>query len=1448
MGKKLGSISQNTAFILGRIAYIRKPIQYSMNKKILSILSAALCYTLSYGQNTENFTFFKGDTLAGFDIQSAHQEAIRDHCHGKEITNFIRLKENAYVAARYNMPHLIHKKSIPIPVILNGPCNNIDFESGTFSGWTGAVGSNNNSTAALTILSPGISTLGINSPETSCSYHTLVTSAAGTDPYSGQPMLDPAGGSYAVRLGGEFLNYDGTFPCNTGDPSTFASGGEILQQTFLVTPSNALFTYSYSVVMDQINHSAGQQPYFRVEVLDSSGNITNPCQQYYVIADPSGLTPPGFINSPATDQFGGTVYYLPWTSNALNLASYLGHNVTVRFTAAGCVLGGHFCYAYIDASCGPVSITPTHPHICLGQNDTLTAPGSGGVGTYAWHTLPTGNAGIVGSTTNQTVVVNANGTYEVNITYPNGCSYKIDTTITFHTVLSNITPTSATCNGLHNGTASVTPSGGSSPYTYSWSPAPGSGQGTPNVTGLGAGTYTVNITDNTGCASQATVNIVQPTPLVAAGNTTNVACNGGSNGSTGVTASGGTASYTYSWTPSGITTPVISNLTAGIYTCAITDSHGCTATSIDTVKQPAVLVGTPGVLNVSCNGGATGADSVLVSGGTSLYSYAWSPSGGTGSKATGLSSGTYTCTITDAHGCSTAVTSTVNQAPPIVYSTASVPTPCGGHTGSATITASGGTGTLTYSWSPIAGATNSVTIVTAGVYTVTVSDANNCTKVVQIPVSNTGGPNETLAHNTNVTCFGGTNGSVGVVGSGGTGTLTYSWSPAGGSGLTDTVANGMPAGSYLITVVDASGCQTTLADTIKQPAQIAATNTTTNVSCFGGSNGQIALTTTGGNPGYGYTWSPSGGSSATANGLISGTYTCSITDTKGCTGSATVTITQPTVLAVWDTTYATSCFGGNNGSVSVTPSGGTPGYTYIWSPAVGTTPSISGLTAGTYTCTVADNKGCVNIVALTVAQPTAVTGVNTPTAVACHGGANGSAVIAPTGGTPGYSYLWSPSGGSAASASGFTAGNYTCLVTDAHGCTFSSTITITQPAVLTVPDTFQRVTCNGLTNGSATVTPAGGNGGYTYSWSPSGGTNNVATGLGANTYTCLVTDTKGCTGSAVVTVTQPTAIVSTINPASEKCFGGNTVSDTVHVSGGTGAYSYSWSPSGGTAAIASGLTAGTYTCSVTDANGCVKTQTVTITQPTAITGTTSSTSAICLSLNGTASVIANGGTGPYTYSWSAGGSTASNVSGLGAGTYSCSITDNQGCRITVPVTVGHGSNAISANFTATPMTGYPPLPVVFTNASSPSAITWFWNFGDGSTSSNQNPSTTFTSPGTYTVTETVTDVNGCDSTFSDVIIVKEPLSSLTVPNVFTPNGDGDNDEFKVTYTSIDVYDIKIYDRWGVLMAHFTHPWLGWDGKTFQGANASDGTYYYVISATGTDGKTYTPSGYLSLHR
>ena len=260
------------------------------------------------------------------------------------------------------------------------------------------------------------------------------------------------------------------------------------------------------------------------------------------------------------------------------------------------------------------------------------------------------------------------------------------------------------------------------------------------------------------------------------------------------------------------------------------------------------------------------------------------------------------------------------------------------------------------------------------------------------------------------------------------------------------------------------------------------------------------------------------------------------------------------------------------------------------------------------------------------------------TNVSCNGGSNGSASVTPSGGAGGYTYSWSPSGGTAATATGLSAGIYTVTVTDANGCTTTQGFTITQPTALVATAAAQtNVSCNGGANASATVSVSGGTSGYTYSWAPSGGTAATATGLASGTYTVTVTDANGCTTTQNFTITQPTVLLATAAAQTNvSCNGGSNGSATVGVSGGTSSYTYAWAPSGGTAATASGLRAGTYTVTVTDANGCTATQNFTITQPTAINFTTTVLSGYDYNTGYSETIVTSGGTGSKTYAVTAG--------------------------------------------------------------------------------------------------------------------------------------------------------------------------------------------------------------------
>ena len=349
-----------------------------------------------------------------------------------------------------------------------------------------------------------------------------------------------------------------------------------------------------------------------------------------------------------------------------------------------------------------------------------------------------------------------------------------------------------------------------------------------------------------------------------------------------------------------------------------------------------------------------------------------------------------------------------------------------------------------------------------------------------------------------------------------------------------------------------------------------------------------------------------------------------------------------------------SCFGGSNGSATVTPSGGTSPYTYSWAPSGGTGSTASGLIAGTYICTITDAVSASVTSTFTITQPPvlSVTAAS-QTNVSCFGGSNGAASInTPTGGAGGYTYNWTPgnpTGDGTVSVTGLSATTYTCTVTDANSCVASQSFTVTQPTAISVtPASQTNVSCFGGSNGAASInTPTGGAGGYTYNWTPGTPTGDgtvSVTGLAAGTWTCTVTDANGCVASQNFTVTQPTAI--SVTPASQtnvSCFGGSNGAASINTpTGGAGGYTYNWTPGNptgdGTVSV-TGLSATTYTCTVTDANSCVASQSFTVTQPTAISVTPASqTNVSCFGgSNGAASInTPTGGAGGYTYNWTPG--------------------------------------------------------------------------------------------------------------------------------------------------------------------------------------------------------------------
>ena len=396
------------------------------------------------------------------------------------------------------------------------------------------------------------------------------------------------------------------------------------------------------------------------------------------------------------------------------------------------------------------------------------------------------------------------------------------------------------------------------------------------------------------------------------------------------------------------------------------------------ITEPALLTAAPSSTQSTC-GASNGTASVVAGGGVAPYSYSWT-SGGNGSTENNLAAGSYDVTVTDANGCTQTVTAVVADAPgPVATASVTANVLCnGGNNGSASVVAVGGTAPLSYSWT--SGGTSSVeNNLAAGIYTVTVTDANGCISVDNITITE-----PTLMTNLNTSgnllCNGDNTGWATITVAGGTGAYSYTWTPGGLGSATD--AN-LAAGNYSVVVTDANGCSVNAAFTISEPAVLTTNMTATDVFCNGGNNGTATISANGGVSPYTYLWSTTE-TSSTAINLNAGVYFVTVTDANGCTTNSSATIAEPTALTSSTTFSNVLCNGGNDGSASVTATGGTAPYTYLWSKTE-TTASINNLTAGSYTVVITDANNCTSSATVTISEPTALQASTSHTNVSCNG-------------------------------------------------------------------------------------------------------------------------------------------------------------------------------------------------------------------------------------------------------------------------------------------------------------------------------------------------------------------------------------------------------------------------------------------------------------------------------
>ena len=1004
--------------------------------------------------------------------------------------------------------------------------------------------------------------------------------------------------------------------------------------------------------------------------------------------------------------------------------------------------------------------TVTHDVDCYGSNEgaaSVSASGGTAPYTYEWST---------GEHTASISNLQA-GTYQVTVKDNIGvCEDVQSVTISQPAqITSSFSVTNVDCNGNATGAATVTPSGGTSPYNYQWDSNAG-GSTSPSVSGLHAGNYTVTITDAHSCTHENTVTISEPAALtVDSVQLINPSCNGYSDGQIIIhNTHGGTSPYNYAWNVPG-TSSTQTGLQAGDYFATITDANGCTLTNSPNafvLTDPAEITASATVTDASCYGYNNGSASLSISGGTPSYTVQWdaAANGQTGLTANNLVSGTYSYTITDAHTCTKTDSVEINQPAEITIVIDSVNNAhCGNSDGNAHVTASGGTGTLSYSWntSPVQTG-QTLSNVPTGSYIVEVTDQNSCSNTETISISDENGPVVTVTDTNHVTCYGLNDGSATVSGSGGTGSLSYAWSSSSNTGTTET---NLAAGNYTVTVSDEAGCSSTASFTINQPSQLNSVVSVTNASCFGYNDGEASISTSGGTPPYSYQWDANTGNQtgATATNLTAGSYSVTLTDANACPQVLNANVSQPDAVSI-DSISITepSCFGYTDGQANIVSiSGGTTNsgmYNVQWSTSpVQTGYTANNLSAGTYTVTATDDHTCTATTTINISQP-AILHIDSfsVTEPSCFGYTNGNATVYVSGGTASssYNYTWNDNlSQTTQTANNLQANTYEVTVTDDHTCSVSGNVTINQPSELTSSTSYQNVKCFGENNGYATVEANGGTSPYNYTWS------NTQTGdsiydLVAGWYIVTITDEHLCTKKDSVLISQPDLLEvnGTVNDAS--CFGYNDGFINITVTGGTNPYQYSWSNGDNTEDIYAGV--GTYTVEVTDLNSCTASNSFTINQPDSISVSFNITNSHCQQSDGQIEVLPSGGTPDYSYTWSASANTGNDsiAQNLPAGTYYVTIVDENYCSLETSATI---SDLFAAQIAITDSAnnkcygdtlGYAVVSVI-SGGTAPFSYEWFDENGNQITYPDTNRIENL-SAGNYSVQ--VIDDAGCVSSYN----------------------------------------------------------------------------------------------------
>ncbi len=1031
-----------------------------------------------------------------------------------------------------------------------------------------------------------------------------------------------------------------------------------------------------------------------------------------------------------------------------------------KFTISGLNTGQIFSFNVTDVNGCPASYASTAQGYLGPPNADFASVGPFCDNSPAVNLNPVISGGVFsgsGIVGNQFNPVNAgcgvhNITYEVN----NGnCAASVTKTVKVYCPsIDSIQVSPISCFGDCDGTIKVfdnlsdqvSINGG-----LSWQPI------NTVYTGLCSGPIQIKVKDLLGCGiDDSTYTLNAPLEITLNAVIQDVKCKDQSDGEIHLNVSGGNGNYQYSWSHNPLLNAASAvNLSHGNYSVTVTDAKGCQKTGNFILTNPSQILSLlADISDVQCKGDANGNIDVMVSGGVSPYIYNWSINANTGNQSTAnnLSANTYYLTVTDNRLCE--LDTFFNILEPLQLLEVSQvniqDALCHGqHNGSAEVTISGGNQPYAYLWDDQNQQTTALANgLSASNYTVIIEDANHCIIDTTITIE------EPLPLNANyifahVACYGENSGLIKINASGGVSPYQYSWG-GGIVGNTSDLAENLSPGMYHCTITDANGCTNVLSNiSISSPSAPLTLNPNHDeTTCIGGSDGKASVNAQGGWQPYSFEWDANTGNQTTdtAYGLSVGTYFVTVKDYWGCIKDTFVYVSEPQKITISIETDSVSCYNGSDGIAQVIPGNGVSPYTFLWDVNANNQVSdiANNLSAGTYYVTVSEANGCEHDTMVTIKEPLKITANIQVIQPVCPAN-NGSATILPVGGNGIFNYQWDVNTGNqiTQTAINLSGQTYQVTITDQKNCVLDTFVNITEIVQLRLNPTIINASCFALNNGEILLNPSHGNAPFNYVWSANVSffNNNHAEHLLADNYSVTVTDVDGCVKDSLIIITEPAELTSAIsNITNATCADSCDGSALITPSGGTLPYQYLWQ-NGMAININDELCKGYNYVTITDAHGCIKKDSVLITEPAKIQIDIVSADPTCYNtINGTIIANVQGGVPGYLYSWNTGAITP-NLNNLDSGKYILTVTDLNGCKMIDEANLSK-PDSIRLTLTSNPSVCHNPTGdatvSLVTGGSSPYQFYWDVNAGY-----QNNVTATNLIDGCYTVT--VTDALLCSA-------------------------------------------------------------------------------------------------------